>query len=99
MARLENDPWYSIDFKTAHFITECCGFIQKPFDLWDMETRQYYHQKSDVSFNFKTGMTDEISFLIQPYYQDKSITLDELKQKLAEMGVLENEQPGKVALT
>lgn len=86
MARLDTGTWYKIDFNFAHFITECCGFIQKPFDLWDMETKEYFHQKSDLSFNFKIGNTDTISFLIQPYLGEKSLSLEQFKEELKKMG-------------
>lgn len=99
MARLDTGTWYRIDFKTAHFVTECCGFVQKPFDFWDMETHQYFHQESDVSFNFKTAQTDEIGFLIQPFLGEHAISLDEFKEELVKMGKIENAEPGKVALT
>jgi len=99
MARLDTDNWYRIDFKTANFVTECCGFFQKPFDLWDIETKAYFHQDSDLSFNFKIAQTDDIGFLIQPFFEDRPITLERFKEELVKMGKLKNEESGKVALT
>ena len=81
MAEIFKEHWYKVDFKKATYFCECAGFTLKPFDLFDFETKIFYHNKSGLQFKFKSGQGENIEFFMSPYKGDNPITFEDFEKE------------------
>ena len=84
--------WQQVTPSDAIMLCERWGFKTKEIDFFAMEEKEYYIPNTTFTFKYRIQNSDPVKFFILPTIDNKSVTVEEFKQKVTEYY---NEKQGK----